>query len=103
MTYPLIGNYGVPSKEIKDEYGLPKYFESDNIQVKGLIVYELSEVASHWSCIKTIDQWLYEEKIPGIYGVDTRELTKKLRLNGSMMGALSVSEKDILTNQELQK
>jgi carbamoyl-phosphate synthase small subunit len=52
LTYPLIGNYGVPSYEIKDEYGLPKYFESDKIQVKGLIVHDLSEIASHWRCKK---------------------------------------------------
>src|SRR5207244_11394067 len=71
MTYPLIGNYGVPSMEIKDEDGLPKYFESDKVQIKGLLIYELSSVASHWSCIKTLDEWLNEEKIPGIYGIDT--------------------------------
>jgi carbamoyl-phosphate synthase small subunit len=95
MTYPLVGNYGVPSKETKDEYGLPKYFESDKIQVKGLLIHNLSSVASHWSCIKTLDQWLNEEKIPGIYGIDTRELTKKLRIKGVMMGVMSVSESSI--------
>jgi carbamoyl-phosphate synthase small subunit len=82
MTYPLIGNYGVPSYEIKDEFGLPKYFESDKIQIKGLLIHDLSHVASHWSCIKTLDEWLYEEGIPGIFGIDTRELTKKLRVKG---------------------
>src|SRR6187431_104659 len=76
MTYPLIGNYGVPSKSIKDVYGLPKYFESDNIQVSGLVVHELSNVANHRECHKTLDQWLYDEKIPGISGIDTRDLTK---------------------------
>ena len=95
MTYPLIGNYGVPSMEIKDEDGLPKYFESDKVQIKGLLIYELSSVASHWSCIKTLDEWLNEEKIPGIYGIDTRELTKKLRTKGVMMGAMSVSQTSV--------
>jgi carbamoyl-phosphate synthase small subunit len=95
MTYPLIGNYGVPSMEIRDEHGIPKYFESDKIQVKGLLVYELSSVASHWSCVRTLDEWLNQEKIPGIYGIDTRELTKKLRVGGVMMGAISVSERSI--------
>ena len=95
MTYPLIGNYGVPSMEIKDKIGLPKYFESDKIQIKGLLIYELSSVASHWSCIKTLDEWLNEEKIPGIYGIDTRELTKKLRTKGVMMGAMSVSQTSV--------
>jgi carbamoyl-phosphate synthase small subunit len=92
ITYPLIGNYGVPSKKIQDPHGLPKYFESDRIQVKGLLIHNLSSVASHWTCIKTLDQWLYEERIPGIYGIDTRELTKRLRVRGVMMGAMSVSE-----------
>ena len=80
MTYPLVGNYGVPSFDVKDEYGLPKFFESDQIQAKALLIHDLSDIASHWSCVKTLDQWLYEEKIPGIYGIDTRALTKKLCL-----------------------
>jgi carbamoyl-phosphate synthase small subunit len=92
FTYPLVGNYGVPSMSVKDMYGLPKFFESDNIQVKGLLVHELSSVASHWSCVKTLDEWLNEEHVPGIYGIDTREITKKLRINGVMTGAISVSE-----------
>lgn len=101
LTYPLVGNYGVPSYDIKDEYGLPKFFESDRIQVKGLLIHDLSDIASHWSCIKTLDQWLYEEKVPGIYNIDTRELTKKLREHGVMMGAIVVSENAI--NESLLK
>src|SRR5919198_4573039 len=92
ITYPLVGNYGVPSISIKDKYGLPKFFESEKIQVKGLIVHNLSNIASHWSCVKTLDEWVNEEQIPGIYGIDTRELTKKLRINGVMIGVLSVSQ-----------
>jgi carbamoyl-phosphate synthase small subunit len=95
MTYPLIGNYGVSSMEIMDDYGLPKYFESKEIQVRGLIVHELSPISSHWSCIKTLDQWLYEENIPAIYKVDTREIAKKIRVKGVMNGALSVSKASI--------
>jgi carbamoyl-phosphate synthase small subunit len=95
ITYPLVGNYGVPSMSVKDKYGLPKFFESEKIQVKGLIVHDLSSIASHWSCVKTLDEWLNEEQIPGIYGIDTRELTKKLRINGVMIGAMSVSEASI--------
>jgi carbamoyl-phosphate synthase small subunit len=101
LTYPLVGNYGVPSYDIKDEYGLPKFFESDRIQVKGLIIYDLSDIASHWSCTKTLDQWLYEEKVPGIYSIDTRELTKKLRVHGVMMGTIVVSKNAI--NEPLMK
>ena len=101
LTYPLVGNYGVPSYDIKDEYGLPKFFESDRIQIKGLLIHDLSNIASHWSCTKTLDQWLYEEKVPGIYSIDTRELTKKLRVHGVMMGAIVVSENTI--NESLMK
>ncbi len=88
LTYPLIGNYGVPKPEEVDEFGLPRYFESNRIQIRGLIIHELSAAASHWNCIKTLDEWLYEERIPGICNVDTRELTKRLRINGSISGAM---------------
>ncbi len=103
MTYPLVGNYGVPSFDIKDEYGLPKFFESDNIQVKALLIHDLSDIASHWSCTKTLDQWLHEEKIPGIYGIDTRALTKKLRVHGVMMGAVVVSESSDIDEARLKR
>ena len=99
MTYPLVGNYGVPSFDVKDEYGLPKFFESNKIQIKALVIHDLSDIASHWSCTKTLDQWLYGEKIPGIYGIDTRELTKKLRVHGVMMGAVVVSESPVDDSQ----
>ncbi len=95
LTYPLVGNYGVPSYSVKDGFGLPKYFEADSIQAKALIIHELSPYASHWAASKTLDQWLYEEHIPGIHGIDTRELTKRLRVKGVMMGVLEVSKDDI--------
>jgi len=95
MTYPLIGNYGVPDPLIKDGEGLSKNFESDKIQVRGLVVHELSTMASHWNLSMTLDEWLYHEKIQGISGIDTRYLTKKLRNNGVMMSALVVSDKKI--------
>jgi carbamoyl-phosphate synthase small subunit len=99
MTYPLIGNYGVPPQDDLDEFGLPRHFESRNIQVSGLIVNELSTVASHWNCERTLDQWLYEEKIPGISGIDTRDLTKRIRVEGVMRGGLSVTKGEISLNQ----
>jgi carbamoyl-phosphate synthase small subunit len=103
LTYPLIGNYGVPSMDDIDEFGLPRFFESDKIQVKGLIIHDLSIAASHWSCVKTLDEWLYEQRIPGVYNIDTRELTKKLRVNGVMAGAISSSvlEKGQMANSEI--
>jgi carbamoyl-phosphate synthase small subunit len=103
LTYPLIGNYGVPSMDDIDEFGLPRFFESDKIQVKGLIIHDLSIAASHWSCVKTLDEWLYEQRIPGVYNIDTRELTKKLRVNGVMAGAISSSviQKGKMANSEI--
>ena len=79
LTYPLIGNYGVPDPSLQDADGISSYFESDKIQARGLVVHELSLVASHWNLSMTLDEWLYNEKIPGISGIDTRELTKKLK------------------------
>jgi carbamoyl-phosphate synthase small subunit len=92
FTYPSIGNYGVPSEFDLDDYGLPKHFESYNIQTSGVIINDLSNVASHWSCVKTLDEWLYQQKVPGVYGVDTRELTKKIRVEGVMNGKIIISE-----------
>ncbi|MDH3192519.1 MAG: glutamine-hydrolyzing carbamoyl-phosphate synthase small subunit [Nitrosopumilus sp.] len=95
LTYPLVGNYGVPDTTAKDKDGLSKFFESDKIQVRGLVVHELSLIASHWNLVMTLDEWFYNEKIPGISGIDTRALTKKLRTNGVMMAALAVSDTEI--------
>lgn len=95
LTYPLVGNYGVPSYSIKDDLGMPKYFEAEKIQPKGLAIHELSPLASHWAMERTLDQWLYDEQIPGIHGIDTRELTKHIRVKGVMMGTMEVSKDDI--------
>jgi len=90
LTYPLVGNYGVPPKIL--EMGVPKYFESDSIKVSGLVIHELCEKPYHWASEKTLDEWLMAESIPGIYGVDTRRLTKKLRVKGVMLGILQVCD-----------
>jgi len=87
VTYPLIGNYGVPD-EGADSFGISKNFESEKIWVRGLVISEYSFKYSHWDAVKSLDQWLREQKIPGIYGIDTRELTKVLRENGSMLGQI---------------
>ncbi len=86
FTYPLIGNYGVPGRDRED--GLLTYFESERIHVQGLVVSDYSKNYSHWNSIKSLEQWMKEEEIPGIYGVDTRELTKKLREQGTMLGKI---------------
>ena len=102
LTYPLIGNYGVPDPGIKDSDGISKYFESDRIQIRGLVVHDISMVASHWNLSMTLDEWLNKENVPGISGIDTRALTKKLRTNGVMMAALVVSTKEI-DEEEIKK
>jgi len=86
LTYPLIGNYGIPGYEKDDD--LLKYFESEKIQVQGLIITDYSENYSHWNAKKSLSDWMKEHKIPGIYGIDTRELTKKLRKKGSLLGKI---------------
>ena len=88
LTYPLVGNYGVPSNELN--LGLPLYFESDHIQVQGLVIHELCHEPYHWASTRTLDKWLADEGVSGIYGVDTRRLTKKLRTHGVMLGLLQV-------------
>jgi len=88
LTYPLIGNYGVPPPDI--EFGVPLYFESEGIKVTGLIIHELCREPHHWASTRTLDKWLKNENIPGISGIDTRRLTKKLRTEGVMLGILQV-------------
>ena len=103
LTYPLVGNYGVPDPTEKDLDGISKTLESDRIQIRGLVVHELSLSASHWNLSLTLDEWLYNEKIPGISGIDTRELTKKLRTSGVMMGALVVSDTPINNEESIKQ
>lgn len=95
FTYPLIGNYGVPSYDDADEHNIPLNFESDRPQVSGVVVSEVCRAPSHWRSKRSLDEWLYEEGVPGIEGVDTRELTKRLRVHGVMMGVISVSEDEV--------
>jgi carbamoyl-phosphate synthase small subunit len=88
LTYPLVGNYGVPGGA-NDEYALKKYFESDKIHATGLIVEEYCEKYNHWNAEKSLGQWLIEENVPAICGIDTRKLTKILREKGSMLAKVS--------------
>uniref|UniRef100_A0A8C5NNS2 Carbamoyl-phosphate synthetase 2, aspartate transcarbamylase, and dihydroorotase n=1 Tax=Junco hyemalis TaxID=40217 RepID=A0A8C5NNS2_JUNHY len=87
LTYPLVGNYGVPRDE-PDAFGLSRWFESSKIHVAALVVGECSETPSHWSASQSLDQWLKEQNIPGLEGVDTRALTKKIREKGTLLGKL---------------
>ena len=123
MTYPLVGNYGVPetpdrptplplpcregsshlqeeksSKNSSDadvcsEYSLPRFMESERIHVKALVVADYSEAYSHWNAKESLGSWLQREHIPGITGIDTRRLTKLLRERGVMRGRIVINEK----------
>ena len=91
LTYPLVGNYGVPAFE-RDADGLTLAFESERIQAAGLVVWERSERYSHARAARSLDDWLKEEGIPGLAGVDTRALTKRLRTGGTMLGAIEPAD-----------
>jgi carbamoyl-phosphate synthase small subunit len=82
MTYPLIGNYGVPDKADADR------FESDRIQVAGLVVARAHDDASHAGAARSLPEWLASEEIPGVEGIDTRYLTLRLREHGTMLGRI---------------
>ena len=94
LTYPLIGNYGVPAYG-GDSFGLPIHLESVGIKVTWLVIQELCLKPHHWASTRTLDQWLKDEGIPGIHGIDTRRLTKKLRERGVMLGILEVCRKGL--------
>ncbi len=87
LTYPLVGNYGVPPFSF-EENGLPTYMESDKIHASAIIVSDYCETYSHWNANESLADWLQREKVPGITGIDTRELTKVLRNHGVMMGKI---------------
>jgi carbamoyl-phosphate synthase small subunit len=94
LTYPLVGNYGVPDDSV-DDWGLPLHFESNAIQVSGLIVLNYSHHPSHYSSSRSLSQWLTQHRIPALYGIDTRALTKKIRDKGAMLGKIVFQEADI--------
>lgn len=87
LTFPLVGNYGVPPFTYGPE-GLPTFMESDHIHASAIIVSDYSEQYSHWNANESLAEWLKREHVPGITGIDTRELTKVLREHGVMMGQI---------------
>lgn len=87
LTYPLAGNYGVPPFTVEPN-GLPTFMESERIHAEAIIVSDYSEEYSHWNATESLAGWLKREQVPGITGIDTRELTKVLREHGVMMGRI---------------
>ncbi len=87
LTFPLVGNYGVPPGTFEKD-GNATFLESEKIHVEAIIVSDYSYEHSHWNATESLADWLKREQIPGITGIDTRELTKVLREHGVMMGKI---------------
>lgn len=105
MTYPMIGNYGVPDRTIRDDTisSIPKYFESRKIHVAGLVVAGYTEKYSHYLAKSSLGAWLKEQGVPAIYAVDTRSLTKDLRQHGSTLGRLCMQKPGIVASEILKR
>ncbi len=93
LTFPLIGNYGVPGDS--ENQSILENFESTRIQIQGLLVSEYSEQYQHYSAKKSLKAWLIEHKIPALTNIDTRSLTQHIRNKGTMLGKIIISDKEI--------
>ena len=93
LTYPIVGNYGVPAQDTED--GMLKFFESYALHISGLVISDYTAAYSHWNAARSLGDWLKEYEIPGIYGIDTRELTKILREEGTMLGKIVCGGHDV--------
>ena len=94
LTYPLIGNYGVPGEKLENE--MLRFFESSRLHISGLIISDYSDQYSHWNANKSLGEWLKEFDVPGVTGIDTRALTKQLREKGTMLGKI------VFDNQQVE-
>lgn len=92
-TFPMIGNYGVPQNTTTED--IHDFYESSKIHVSGFIISDYCTDHSHWNAMKSLGDWLKENDVPGLYGIDTRELTKILRENGSMLGKIVFEDEDV--------
>ncbi|MFN3598903.1 MAG: glutamine-hydrolyzing carbamoyl-phosphate synthase small subunit [Aquificaceae bacterium] len=84
MTYTQIGNYGINQEDV----------ESEKVQVNGFVIKELSPIYSNWRAKKGLEEYLRENKVVGIWGIDTRALVKRIRERGALRGVISTEEKD---------
>jgi len=85
-AFPLIGNYGVPNHE--EINNLESFFESNKIQISGLVISYQSVSFSHWNAAQSLSNWLKKHDVPGLFGVDTRSIIKKIREHGTVLGSL---------------
>ncbi|NXA10740.1 CPSM synthase, partial [Sapayoa aenigma] len=88
LANPVVGNCGVPDTATLDEMGLRKFLESDGIKVSGLLVLDYSNEYSHWQAARSLGEWLQEEQVPALYGIDTRMLSKLIRDKGTVLGKI---------------
>jgi carbamoyl-phosphate synthase (ammonia) len=103
LTYPLIGNYGVPDTEDRDELGLPKHFESDQIHIRGLIIMDYSHEHNHWNAMCSLGAWCKKFNVPALYGIDTRQLTKIIRETGVILGKIQFPKQKQISFQDPNK
>ncbi|NNE08826.1 MAG: glutamine-hydrolyzing carbamoyl-phosphate synthase small subunit [Gemmatimonadetes bacterium] len=89
LTYPLVGNYGVPSNG-RDANGIPQHFESERIQIRGLVTSTYNGEYHHWNADRSLSEWLAQQNVAGMHGVDTRALTRHLRAHGSVPGRIEI-------------
>ncbi|XP_054236975.1 carbamoyl-phosphate synthase [ammonia], mitochondrial isoform X2 [Indicator indicator] len=88
LANPIVGNGGVPDTAALDEMGLRRFLESDGIKVSGLLVLDYSSECSHWQAVRSLGEWLQEEQVPALYGIDTRMLSKLIRGKGTLLGKI---------------
>uniref|UniRef100_A0A8C0EDG5 Carbamoyl phosphate synthase arginine-specific large chain n=1 Tax=Bubo bubo TaxID=30461 RepID=A0A8C0EDG5_BUBBB len=88
LANPIVGNGGVPDTAALDEMGLRRFLESDGIKVSGLLVLDYSNEYSHWQAARSLGEWLQEEQVPALYGIDTRMLSKLIRDKGTVLGKI---------------
>jgi len=86
LTYPSVGNYGVPGHAVENK--MHQHFESEHIHVNALIISDYSEKHQHWNATQSLSQWLKEEGIPALFGIDTRALTRRIREKGAMLAKI---------------
>lgn len=92
FTQPLIGNYGVPSSTLKDEFNLLKHMESPSVQCIGIVVADVALEYSHWTAVESLQQWCQRSGVAAISGVDTRQLVSYLRDKGSSLAKITIGE-----------
>lgn len=100
-TYPILGNYGVPPTDSNEN--LSNMLNSEHIHCKAIICQNYSDIYSHWQAQESLSEWLTKENVVGIYDIDTRALTKKLRDSGSMLGKITFDSSDEIDFQDPNK